>query len=695
MALIAAYAGDSLFDHSTYANDLIYVGTDGLYKKETALGAVYTRDSVNSTLDYLVSKNSVTLTDDFTMSCWAFVSGAGGSANGLVSNHNHDRNVGAGINVKLINADDYRISCNTGNGTTRTYMSYHGTTNIKNKWCLLSLRFVKATNELSLWVNGVCELAIEYPMVCVTLPIYIHSWSSSFNNNIAYRPAASVADVRIYDHALTDDEILSLYRVGAKITSTGNLYAPQILETKHHKLMLDYTVWRHGNQGSSGDWAALGPLATNRQITGLDPFGKNIVLWDGKENIIASADSGFTSKGCVADPNQLYRYSVWIRRPVIGNGRSYLGLYTHSSEGVHTTRSLLSNTVEQNPYFWHDILNINDWILVVGHLHPHTYTDGITHKDSGVYRNFKKSAGAIDYRSSATTVSLTMRSYLYYSTMSPDTQQWCYPRIDKCDGTEPTIAELLAGHDSLNLDYIKPDAPNTLSVRRHLTVVGEINEIDIDESLVAWYLLKDNLLDFVTNEPGVNKGVSFTAEGCKFPGDGSYIGLPDTLDYSPTVTTCGWFRSIGAPVNNYHTVCGNSILELSVHSTGYLRAGVVLSGVRHVYNAGEGLADGEWHFLALTYDGTTLKTFADGIVLSSNVATGVLENTVIHRGIGMHRSGETNGYGVNGYIADYRVYKRPLSDTEIVELYTAGIYVPNDEHTVSTITRATISEFLE
>jgi hypothetical protein len=55
-----------------------------------------------------------------------------GTANGLVTNHSHGGNSGAGITVKTISDSDFRMSCNTGTGSSRTFHSYYGTTNIKD-----------------------------------------------------------------------------------------------------------------------------------------------------------------------------------------------------------------------------------------------------------------------------------------------------------------------------------------------------------------------------------------------------------------------------------------------------------------------------------------------------------------------------------------------------------------------------------
>lgn len=205
MGLLAHYTLESSLGGLTYQNN-----GGKLTPTAGKVGNGYRRIGVNDGSDFLQSTNVITLANSFTMACWAFVTGAGGSANGLVTHHSHADFTGSGINVKRISDDDYRISCNSGTGTDRTFNSYYGTTNIKNKWAHLVVRYHAPTQELSLWVNGVREFTITYPMVTQPDHICIHSWSTTYNSSPNYRPAAIVDEVKIYDHALIPLEIYGL-----------------------------------------------------------------------------------------------------------------------------------------------------------------------------------------------------------------------------------------------------------------------------------------------------------------------------------------------------------------------------------------------------------------------------------------------------------------------------------------------------
>lgn len=208
MSLIAHYKLDGLA--ASIGQDLTYFNNSGkLVPADGKFGTAYQRMGLNDGADYFGTTEDIHLSSSFTMSCWAYVTSAETSANGLVTNHDYTTNTGAGINVKYISPTDFRISCSTGTGTSRTYDSYYGTSNIKDRWSHLLLRFDASTNNLSLWVNGVEEFSMTYVMKCLPDKLQLFKWSTSYDVN-AHRPGAIIDDVRIYDHALSEREVRDL-----------------------------------------------------------------------------------------------------------------------------------------------------------------------------------------------------------------------------------------------------------------------------------------------------------------------------------------------------------------------------------------------------------------------------------------------------------------------------------------------------
>lgn len=171
------------------------------------IGACYSR-STKQTSGRIVSNSTINLSEDISMACWALVSNCvGDTANGLISNHSHANNTGVGITVKQVSTSDYRISCNTGTGSNRTYCTYYGTTNIKGAWHHLTLTYSKSAKQLILYVDGNTEYTLNnYVNSSIADYIIIFDWSTTYNNT-SYRPAAKLNDVRIYDHCLSPKEV--------------------------------------------------------------------------------------------------------------------------------------------------------------------------------------------------------------------------------------------------------------------------------------------------------------------------------------------------------------------------------------------------------------------------------------------------------------------------------------------------------
>lgn len=210
--------------------------------------------------------------------------------------------------------------------------------------------------------------------------------------------------------------------------------------------ILDYTTWTVGSTGSQSGFSQNGD--GNSIIEMEDPFGRATAVWRAFGNDATSnADGGWNGGSFAIDNTKLYRFSTWVRRDTVGNGYFYLGCYGYGSvNGVLNNANGTSNYT--NPYFtsrsWGD-LPVGEWVLVVGHIFPHDHTDTSMHPDSGYYNTRGERIGSCyrDYRWRPETTSANHRSYLYYSTDATTDQRWVYPRVDICDGSEPTIEDLL------------------------------------------------------------------------------------------------------------------------------------------------------------------------------------------------------------------------------------------------------------
>ena len=209
--------GNTWYDLSPENNDLSYNYNNSNIEYEDATKSMY-RNVRQTQADHYRSTNTYDLDGDFTMIVLAKVYQChNGTANGLLTNHSHAHNTGAGITVKTVTNDaDFRISCNTGTGSSRTYHTYYGTSNIKDRWCHLMVHYSGTT--LSLWVNGVKEYTRTYSMASRADYIDLFNWSTTYNHNSNYRPKCKIQYGQVYEKALTNAEISQSYHQGDIVT---------------------------------------------------------------------------------------------------------------------------------------------------------------------------------------------------------------------------------------------------------------------------------------------------------------------------------------------------------------------------------------------------------------------------------------------------------------------------------------------
>ena len=116
-------------------------------------------------------------------------------------------------------------------------------------------------------------------------------------------------------------------------------------------------------------------------------------------------------------------------------------------------------------------------------------------------------------------------------------------------------------------------------------------------------------------------------------------------------------------------------------------------GVQMVNEAGEysvqlnsvdAIVINTWYHLAITYDGTTIKMYVNGVADNTQAFSGALKKTAANLTIGQQYA---QGYNLKGTISDVRIYNRALTQSEIksamsrcdfADIYTKGIWRFND-----------------
>ncbi|MDH7447322.1 DUF6443 domain-containing protein [Aquimarina sp. 2201CG14-23] len=199
--------------------------------------------------------------------------------------------------------------------------------------------------------------------------------------------------------------------------------------------ILDWTNdWSVGT-GSTPLFNKNGQASENERLFGENPFGAQSMLWKCGNDPESNADGGWNVDYIAVDKNISYRYTVWVKRTGSQNGTTYHGTSTVNN---------LSGSQNNNPYFFYgDLPQLDTWYLLVGVVHPHTYTGGNS-GISGVYDlNGTKVMSGTDFKWRDTTVTSRFRSYLFSAT-DPNVRQYFWnPVLTQIDGTGTPITELI------------------------------------------------------------------------------------------------------------------------------------------------------------------------------------------------------------------------------------------------------------
>ena len=208
-----------------------------------------------------------------------------------------------------------------------------------------------------------------------------------------------------------------------------------------NKLENNIIDWKNNwilGSGSAPFFVQNGATTENQRINGMNPYEKESTLWQCTNDAVSGPDGGWNTDYFEIDNTVGYRYTVWVKRTGSQNGTTY-----HGTRNVNN----LSGSTNTDPYFWSgDTPNLDQWYLMVGIIHPHTYTGSSTGV-SGVYdMNGTRVKSGTEFKWASTTVTSSFRSYLDYSTDVNVKQYFYDPIVQRLDGNEATIDEILQGN---------------------------------------------------------------------------------------------------------------------------------------------------------------------------------------------------------------------------------------------------------
>ena len=199
-----------------------------------------------------------------------------------------------------------------------------------------------------------------------------------------------------------------------------------------------------GNQSPYAQYSST----DNIRETGINPFGVSDILWRGKSQISSGWCGGFnleSARYVSLNNTKRYRFACWFKRNTWAEGYLYFGL-----QGTVQSTSIWTDNA--NYYFWStgvtSALEVDKWYLVVGYLYESDSEDAVMDIRSGVYsaltgvKVISPTSTTFARQKAGTTLYGFRISQYNCTTVNPEIRFW-QPRIDLCDGREPSIEELL------------------------------------------------------------------------------------------------------------------------------------------------------------------------------------------------------------------------------------------------------------
>lgn len=114
---------------------------------------------------------------------------------------------------------------------------------------------------------------------------------------------------------------------GGNYTFPASVTANEYISDTSGKLarnLLDVSSWTISS-GDVGKFGQNGSSSENVRVWGVDPTGKQSILWSSPNDAISDADGGWNYANIPIDNNKAYRSLVWIKRSgSVASGNIYL-----------------------------------------------------------------------------------------------------------------------------------------------------------------------------------------------------------------------------------------------------------------------------------------------------------------------------------------------------------------------------------
>ena len=443
-------------------------------------------------------------------------------------------------------------------------------------------------------------------------------------------------------------------------TSSGVFSPTGFTNTKSANTnLLGWDGWTNGSSGSiSGysnypSYSQNGSTDENQRVLATDPWGSpNQIVWETRPNGSASDDGGWNTGTFSVDRTKLYRYTVWMRRTSASSGGTfYFGMYAGPSAVLRND----NNSAEGNPY-WEckgtGSYTQNQWYLIVGHVYPNQTSATTTHVDTGVWTISGGKVASVnscnigqDLKWNSDTTYGQHRTYHYYCGDNTTRLQLYQPRVDLCDGSEPTIQELLANDEFAWYD---------LSMNAYRAYMSRMSRSNYSGGSLTF----DGSTNYLTLTPTAPFNLYclelWLYNNNLVPNNDTAIGGPTT--YQSPIN----FNSAATYGINLGSWTGGATNE----AVSIFTSDIIAGYYKMTYNRVQ--VPVGWHNWTFNWNGVTYDIWIDGVKTTTYAHS---NGHAVLQGITSLRIGgnPTDGYYFNGRISVVKCYSSNVTDTQVLE----------------------------
>ena len=275
------------------------------------------------------------------------------------------------------------------------------------------------------------------------------------------------------------------------------------------------------------------------------------------------------------------------------------------------------------------------------------------------------------------------------------------PMMDCCDYTEvwtngvpPQAVDTTYGISTGAFNLPVPNGTYRVTYAGGAVTLGNVSNSggDVTNGLVGQWILNGNTTDSLGVSNATNSAVTFTTESKfsrqvgVFNGNSvAYFNQSVVPMNNSTRTLCGWIKCT--------TSYGGNGGYAAVFSTGSMgtptsqdnactmmvdggKIGTIFGNSAHTYTTTRTITDNVWHHCAVTWDGTNLITYVDGISVAAVARPPLTTLNLYGDGSigavhdGTHTSAPPYIGAFAGELGDMRIYSRALSPSEINSIMT-------------------------